>query len=122
MWNPRLTATAGQVVDDGSRNSEKSSRDERIPVRLELSSKVGLEWRVAVQQRCSPAACVLLQCRLITLPSHTQRPWQLWLVSPMSTTTDRHHVSVAVTCDSQLIHKVIVNSNSNHQINLPVYV
>jgi hypothetical protein len=40
VWNPRLTATAGQVVDDGSRNSEKSSRDQRIPVRLELSAKV----------------------------------------------------------------------------------
>lgn len=40
VWNPRLTATAGQVVDDGSRNQLKSSREERIPVRLELSSKV----------------------------------------------------------------------------------
>jgi hypothetical protein len=42
VWNPRLTATAGQVVDDGSRNKEKSSREQRIPVRLELSSKVCL--------------------------------------------------------------------------------
>jgi hypothetical protein len=41
VWNPRLTATAGQVVDDGSRNHLKSSRDQRIPIRLELSSKVG---------------------------------------------------------------------------------
>lgn len=40
VWNPRLTATAGQVVDDGSKNHLKSSRAERIPVRLELSSKV----------------------------------------------------------------------------------
>jgi hypothetical protein len=43
VWNPRLTATAGQVVDDGSRNHLKSSRDQRIPIRLELSSKVSAE-------------------------------------------------------------------------------
>lgn len=50
VWNPRLTATAGQVVDDGSRNHEKSSGAQRIPVRLELSSKVGhaLTARVAI--------------------------------------------------------------------------
>lgn len=41
VWNPRLTATAGQVVDDGSLNRLKASRQERIPVRLELSTKVG---------------------------------------------------------------------------------
>lgn len=40
VWNPRLTATAGQVVDDGSVNALKSSAAERVPVRLELSSKV----------------------------------------------------------------------------------
>ncbi|WIA35546.1 hypothetical protein OEZ86_003971 [Tetradesmus obliquus] len=40
VWNPRLTATAGQVVDDGSLNRLKASRQERIPVRLELSTKV----------------------------------------------------------------------------------
>eukprot|EP00775_Hariotina_reticulata_P008588 gene8588-8770_t len=40
VWNPRLTSTAGQVVDDGSANSIKSSREERVPVRLELSTKV----------------------------------------------------------------------------------
>lgn len=40
VWNPRLTATAGQVVDDGSMNHLKASREQRIPVRLELSSKV----------------------------------------------------------------------------------
>jgi hypothetical protein len=42
VWNPRLTATAGQVVDDGSMNHLKASREQRIPVRLELSSKVGV--------------------------------------------------------------------------------
>lgn len=41
VWNPRLTSTAGQVVDDGSHNRHKASREERIPVRLELSTKVG---------------------------------------------------------------------------------
>lgn len=42
VWNPRLTATAGQVVDDGSMNHLKAIRAQRIPVRLELSSKVGV--------------------------------------------------------------------------------
>jgi hypothetical protein len=48
VWNPRLTATAGQVVDDGSQNRLKASREERVPVRLELSTKVGVVttwWR-----------------------------------------------------------------------------
>lgn len=40
VWNPRLTSTAGQVVDDGSQNRLKASREERVPVRLELSTKV----------------------------------------------------------------------------------
>ncbi|KAF6256310.1 SprT-like family-domain-containing protein, partial [Scenedesmus sp. NREL 46B-D3] len=40
VWNPRLTSTAGQVVDDGSQNRLKASSEERVPVRLELSTKV----------------------------------------------------------------------------------
>lgn len=40
MWNARLLTSAGKVVDDGSRNSEKASLAQRIPVRLELSKKV----------------------------------------------------------------------------------
>lgn len=40
VWNPRLTSTAGQVVDDGSQNRLKASLEERVPVRLELSTKV----------------------------------------------------------------------------------
>lgn len=28
VWNPRLLSTAGQVLDDGSRNREKSDPDQ----------------------------------------------------------------------------------------------
>ncbi|MEW5319610.1 MAG: hypothetical protein WDW38_010753 [Sanguina aurantia] len=40
VWNPRLLSSAGQVVDDGSANARKTSHDQRIPVRLDLSPKV----------------------------------------------------------------------------------
>ncbi|GAX77225.1 hypothetical protein CEUSTIGMA_g4671.t1 [Chlamydomonas eustigma] len=40
VWNPRLLSTAGQVLDDGSMNHRKCSPEERIPTRLELSTKV----------------------------------------------------------------------------------
>ena len=38
--NPRLLSSAGRVVDDGSRNAEKTARGERVPCSLELSPKV----------------------------------------------------------------------------------
>lgn len=40
VWNPRLVATAGQVLDDGSLNSMKTAKDQRIPCRLELSNRL----------------------------------------------------------------------------------
>jgi len=40
VWNPRLTCTAGQVVDDRSQDSLKTDRSQRMPCKLELSPKV----------------------------------------------------------------------------------
>ncbi|MEW5304918.1 MAG: hypothetical protein WDW36_007495 [Sanguina aurantia] len=40
VWNSRLLSSAGQVVDDGSANARKTSHEQRIPVRLDLSPKV----------------------------------------------------------------------------------
>jgi hypothetical protein len=40
VWNPRLATTAGQVVDDGTRQHLKTGPGQRIPCRLELSPKV----------------------------------------------------------------------------------
>eukprot|EP00798_Chlamydomonas_sp_ICE-L_P008618 gene8618-34061_t len=40
QWNPRLLSTAGQVLDDGSKDALKTAPSQRIPTRLELSCKV----------------------------------------------------------------------------------
>jgi hypothetical protein len=58
VWNPRLTSTAGQVVDDGSQNRLKENREERVPVRLELSTKV----RQRCEVKCLSMFAVLAAC------------------------------------------------------------
>jgi hypothetical protein len=85
VWNPRLTATAGQVVDDGSRNHAKAHRQERIPVRLELSSKVG--------RARGYTACMWLCCRCSAQ--------QHWMLAP-DVNAHAHKPEQVLDCEARL--------------------